>query len=155
MIYSIISAHPVIFITMHVPQTVRQWCRIFIEPDRFLWLSSGKLEMLLDFFTQRPVRRLSVCMHVCMHALMGARLTDNETMVLVGYSCVTENEHSLFSDTWMCSLLGFAASGWRVHPTILRSANRRTLEEIQCLCRDVIVDILLLTILLETHQHST
>ena len=70
-------------------------------------------------------------MYVCMYVRMGAGLTDNEALVLVGYSRVAENEHYLFSDTWMCSLLGFAASGWRDYHTVLRSVNRRPLEEIQ------------------------
>ena len=87
--------------------------------------------MLLDFFVQRPVRRLSVCMYACMYDRMGSGLTDNEALVLVGYSRVTENKHNLFRDTWMCSLLGFAASGWRSYHTVLRSVNRGPLEEIQ------------------------
>ena len=94
---------------------------------------------------------MHVCMHTCMYVRMGAGLTDNETLVLVGYIRVAENKHNLFSDTWKCSLLGFAESGWRTHHTILRSVHRRSLEEIQFLCRDVIINVLLLTILLETH----
>ena len=31
---------------------------------------------------------------------MGAGLTDNEALVLVGYIRVAENKHNLSSDTW-------------------------------------------------------
>ena len=55
------------------------------------------------------------------------------------YNCTVENEHNLFSDTSICSPLGFAPTSWRKGNTILRSAHRGPLREI--LCRDVIVEI--------------
>ena len=67
------------------------------------------------------------CMHVCVYVRMGAGLADNVALVLVGhdYSRVVENEHNLFINTWMCSLLGFAASGWRNFGAILQSGQGR------------------------------
>ena len=135
MISSIISIHPVTLITMCVPQIVSQcqleWCRILAAPDRFLGKSRGEQKMIIEFFVQRPVRRLSVCMYVCMYVRIGAGLTDDETLVLVGYILITENKYNLFGDTCICSLLGFAETGWRIYHTVLRSAYRRSLEEIQ------------------------
>ena len=48
---------------------------------------------------------MCVCMHVFMYVPMGPGLTDNEAMVLVGYSRVAENEHVVtYSVTHGCAL---------------------------------------------------
>ena len=57
-------------------------------------------------------------------------------------NCTVENEHNLFSDTSMCSPLGFASTSGKNCGVILRSAHRVLLREIQSLCRDVSVEIL-------------
>ena len=67
-------------------------------------------------------------MYACMCACTGVFVcADDEASVIVtyDYSRVAENEHNLFSNTWMCSLLGFAASGWRNFGAILQSGQGR------------------------------
>ena len=36
-------------------QTVRQWCRIFATPERFLGRARGPPKLLINFFVERPV----------------------------------------------------------------------------------------------------
>lgn len=41
-------------IRKYTPVAVRQWCRIFSTPTRFLRRASGEQKMLVNFFAQRP-----------------------------------------------------------------------------------------------------
>ena len=70
------------------------------------------------------------------------KLIVNHVLVSDDYGFIVENELNLFSDTSICSPLGFAPSSWRNGDTILRSAHRGLLRETQILCRDVIIKIL-------------
>ncbi len=42
---------------MIILKAVRQWCRIFSAPERFLARESGPEKMLIDFFVVYPVGR--------------------------------------------------------------------------------------------------
>ena len=44
-------------IRMSIRKTVRQWCRIFSTPGRFLSRASGPEKTLIDFFVVHPVGR--------------------------------------------------------------------------------------------------
>ena len=44
-----------------VPETVRQWCRLFWTPEKFVVNTVlGPAKLLLDFFVARPVRNLDI-----------------------------------------------------------------------------------------------
>ena len=70
------------------------------------------------------------------------KLIMDHVLVSDDYGFTAENEHNLFSDTSICSPLGFAPTSWRKGDAILRSAHRGLLRETQILCRDVIVKML-------------
>ena len=78
-----------------------------------------------------------VCMYVCMHYVCSygrrkwqiLKLIMNHALVSDDYGFTVENELNLFSDTSICSPLGFVPTSWRNGDTILRSARRGLLRE--------------------------
>ena len=53
-------------VTESTLQMVRQWCRIFSNPERFFKRVKGPEKVLLEFFVARPVWLLCAC--VCAYA---------------------------------------------------------------------------------------